>query len=184
MLAATASQNLFDRVREIASLYSDRDASAAYLLCDRHPARALAYRVVGADLKATDLTYGDLRTASERFASALAELGVSPGDRVATLMGKSAEYLVTLMAIWRLGAVHVPLFTAFAPSAIALRLTGSAAKIVVCDENQQAKLVPSADVPADASWQIITTAPDHLASPTALRFGTLLAAHSPGSTLR
>jgi acetyl-CoA synthetase len=107
-------------------------------------------------------------------------MGVSPGDRVATLMGKSTEYLVTLMAIWRLGAVHVPLFTAFAPSAIALRLAGSAAKIVVCDENQQAKLAPSANIAADAPWQIITTAPDHLAPPTALRFAQLLAAHRPG----
>jgi acetyl-CoA synthetase len=176
----TQSQDLFDRVRELVSRYSDERASAAYLLCDSHPPRALAYRVVGADLEATDLTYGDLRTASERLASALADLGVSPGERVATLMGKSVEYLVTLMAIWRLGAVHVPLFTAFAPSAIALRLAGSAAKIVVCDENQQAKLAPSAEIPADASWQVITTAPEHLVPPTALRFAELLAAKSPG----
>jgi acetyl-CoA synthetase len=176
----TPSQSPFDRVRELTSLYSDPGASAAYLLCDRHPADALAYRVVGADLEATDLTYGDLRLASERLASAFADMGVAPGDRVATLMGKSTEYLVTLMAIWRLGAVHVPLFTAFAPSAIALRLEGSAAKVVVCDESQQAKLAPSADIPADAPWQIVTTAPDHLAPPTALRFDKLLAAHGPG----
>ena len=180
MLTATPSQNQIERVRKLVSLYSDQGASAAYLLCDRHPARALAYRVVDADLKAANLTYGDLRIASERLASALADMGVSPGDRVATLMGKSTEYLVTLMAIWRLGAVHVPLFTAFAPSAIALRLTGSAAKVVVCDENQQAKLAPSADIAADTPWRIITTAPDHLASPTALRFAELVAAHSPG----
>lgn len=95
-------------------------------------------------------------------------------------MGKSTEYLVTLMAIWRLGAVHVPLFTAFAPSAIALRLKGSAAKVVVCDASQQAKLVPGADIPADAAWRTITTAPKHLAPPTALRFADLLAAHGPG----
>jgi acetyl-CoA synthetase len=71
VLITTQSQNLSDRVRELVSLYSNDGASAAYLLCDRHPARALAYRVVGADLEATDLTYGDLRIASERLASAL-----------------------------------------------------------------------------------------------------------------
>ena len=27
-------------------------------------------------------------------------------------MGKSREFLVALIGIWRLGAVHVPLFTA------------------------------------------------------------------------
>jgi acetyl-CoA synthetase len=179
-VSTTTQNDLLDRVRELVSLYGDKGASAAYFLCDRHPPAALAYRVVGADLETTDLTYGGLRTASERLAAALANLGVAPGDRVATLMGKSTEYLVTLMAIWRLGAVHVPLFTAFAPSAIALRLMGSATKVIVCDESQQAKLAPSVDIPADAPWQIISTASDHLAPPTALRFAKLVAANSPG----
>jgi acetyl-CoA synthetase len=178
--APTQSHDLSERVRDLASLYGDRAASAAYLLCDRHPPQALAYRLVGGDLEAKDLTYGELRTESERLASGLAKLGVTAGDRVATLMGKSIEYLITLMAIWRLGAVHVPLFTAFAPSAISLRLAGSAAKVVVCDASQQAKLAPGADIPADASWQIITTAPDHVALPNALRFASVLATNRPG----
>jgi acetyl-CoA synthetase len=61
------------------------------------------------------------------------------------------------MGIWRLGAVHVPLFTAFAPAGIALRLTGSRAKVVVCDAEQQDKLAPGEDMPAEAPWAIITT---------------------------
>lgn len=36
------------------------------------------------------------------------------GDQIAVLTGKRFELVVSLMAIWRLGAVHVPLFTAFA----------------------------------------------------------------------
>jgi acetyl-CoA synthetase len=120
--------------------------STAHLLCDKYPSNALAYRVVAPDLSVTDLTYGELREQSQKLAAGLAGLGVRAGDRVATLMGKSAEFLITLLAIWRLGAVHVPLFTAFAPSAIALRLLGSEAKIVVCDEAQQGKL--AVQVPA------------------------------------
>jgi acetyl-CoA synthetase len=64
------------------------------------------------------------------------KLDVGPGDRVATLMDKSQQYLITLMSIWRLGTVHVPLFTAFAPPAIAVRLLASDAKTVVCDPAQ------------------------------------------------
>ena len=71
-----------------------------------YPPSALAYKVVGTDLEAADITYGDLRKESERVAAALARLGVGPGDRVATLMGKSSEYLIALMGIWRLGAVQ------------------------------------------------------------------------------
>lgn len=169
-----------DRVSELVGRYSDQDASAAYLLCDCHPADALAYRIVGPDMTTTDMTYGELRASSERLAAGLAALGISPGDRIATLMGKSAEYLVTLVAIWRLGAVHVPLFTAFAPAAIALRLEGSGARIVICDETQQSKLAPGADIPDDPSFRIVTTAPATETPPGAHRLKDLIASQGPG----
>ena len=146
-----------NRLQEFLERFSAPDASAAALLCDSRPRDALAYRVIGADFEARDLTYGALREESERFAGALTTLGVGPGDRVATLMGKSREYLVALMGIWRVGAVHVPLFTAFAPPAIAFRLAGSRAKVVICDAAQASKLTPGQDIPADAPWRVITT---------------------------
>jgi len=168
------------RARELLDLYSDPRASAAYHLCDKHDPAALAYRVIKEDLSATDLTYGELRAQSERFAAGLASLGVRPGDRVATLIGKSVAYLVTIMAIWRLGAVHVPLFTAFAPPAIAFRLTRSRAKIVVTDRAQQKKLAPSDDIPAHPPFKVITTATGGDVPGEAISFSALIAAHAPG----
>jgi acetyl-CoA synthetase len=129
-----------ERISELLSVYDRQDANACDLLCDRHPADAVAFTVVEADLSAHDLTYGHLREQSSRFAAALADLGVAPGDAVAVLMGKSAELVVALLGIWRRGAVHVPLFTAFAPPAIAMRLEASGAKVVVTDADQAAKL--------------------------------------------
>ncbi|MCX5599308.1 AMP-binding protein [Streptomyces phaeochromogenes] len=167
-----------DRVQELVTLYSDPHASVAHLLCDGHPSDAVAYTVIEPDLSATVLTYGRLRTESERFAAALADLGVGPGDRVATLMGKSVDYLVALLATWRLGAVTVPLFTAFAPPAIALRLLASDAKVVVCDATQRSKLEPGDDIPADAKWQVVVSAGAGNAGD--LRFGELLDTHEPG----
>jgi acetyl-CoA synthetase len=147
------------RVHELLELYGAADASAAALFCDGHDPAKVAYHVVANDLSARALTYGELRQESERVAASLAALGVRPGERVATLMGKSREYLVTLMAIWRLGAVHVPLFTAFAPPAIAMRLNASQAVVVVCDESQRPKLKPSEAIPADVPWLVVTTGP-------------------------
>lgn len=148
-----------ERVQSLVARYSTDDCSVAHWLCDVHPADAIAYHIIHSDGTAEDLTYGALRLESERFADVLAGLGVGPGDRVATLMGKSREYLVALVGLWRLGAVHVPLFTAFAPPAIEFRLTGSKAKVVITDAEQQAKLVFPADESADGTrpWHVIST---------------------------
>jgi acetyl-CoA synthetase len=145
------------RVQQLLALYAGPEVSVAALLCDRRDPASMAYRIIASDLSVQLLSYGELRAESERFAAALADLGIRAGDRVATLMGKSREYLITLMGIWRLGAVHVPLFTAFAPPAIAFRLLGSQTKVVVCDSSQRAKLEPSDDMPAAAARVVITT---------------------------
>src|SRR6476646_10180155 len=129
-----------DRVNELVARFGAPDACLAQLLCDGHDPDGAAFVVVHDDFSTETLTYGDLRARSERIAAGLVELGVSAGDSVATLMGKSAEYLATVVAIWRLGAAHVPLFTAFAPPAIAMRLEGSGAGVIVTDSGQRPKL--------------------------------------------
>ncbi|MER5671895.1 AMP-binding protein [Pseudonocardia alni] len=139
------------------------DADVAFLLCDRHPAESTAFTIVGTDGAATVLTHGELRERSARVAGLLREQGVGPGDRVATLMGKSADLVSVLLGVWRAGAVYVPLFTAFASAAVGSRLQGAAATVVVADADQLAKVPDGpwsvlvsaddgADVPAGATW--------------------------------
>lgn len=162
------------RVRELLDAYDGPDACAAELLCDRHPADAVAFTVIDSDLSAVDLTYGELRARSERFAAALAGLGVGAGDQVATLMAKSVDLVVVLLGIWRRGAVHVPLFTAFAPPAIAFRLQASGASVVIADPDQVGKLAPGGDMPAEPPWRTIVTGTAD--APGALRMDELPAA--------
>lgn len=152
-----AHDALIDRVHQLLARCGASDASAAALLCDGHDPAALAYRFIADDLSSFDMSYGELRARSEQFARGLRDQGVNPGDRVAALMGKSWQYLVALMGVWRLGAVYVPLFTAFAPSAIAFRLQESGASLVICDAAQQPKLAPGDDMPADVPWRVVTT---------------------------
>lgn len=160
-----------ERVRELLDIYDHPDACAAWLLCDRHPADAVAFTVVDSDLSAVDLTYGELRERSERFAAALAGLGVERGDRVATLMAKSVDLVVALLGIWRRGAVHVPLFTAFAAPAIAFRLRAAEASIVIADGDQAGKLAPGGDMPETPPWQVVVAG--DAALPGALRMADL-----------
>ncbi|MFC7327034.1 AMP-binding protein [Marinactinospora rubrisoli] len=145
------------QVHEWLESYDAPGACVAHLLCDRHPSDAIAITEVHPDLSARDLTYGELAARSAAVAGGLADLGVGPGDRVATLLDSGIDLAVTALAVWRLGGVHVPLFTAFAPSAIALRLRDSGARTVVCGADQRSKLDPGDDLPAGSVSAVVTT---------------------------
>ena len=147
-------------VQELLDTFAVPGANAAQLLCDRHPAVDIAFTVIAADLSFVDISYGELREKSTQFAAALTSLGVKRGDHVATLMGKSAELVIALLGIWRVGAVNVPLFTAFAHDAIDFRLQASGARLVICDADQRTKLLPPGEVPTDASLPVVVARGD------------------------
>ncbi|MEU5266655.1 AMP-binding protein [Amycolatopsis sp. NPDC021455] len=131
-----------DAVEAWLAAYDSPEADVAHLLCDRHDAEAVAFTFTAPDLTSHEVTYGELADRSRRLATVLAGRGVQRGDRVPVLMGKRPELVTTLLAIWRLGAVHVPLFTAFATGAIEMRVEASRAKLVVTEPSQGAKLDP------------------------------------------
>lgn len=107
----------------------------AALLCDRHKtsergsAVALVYESAAGHT--SRLTYAELSDHSRRFAAVLRGLGVRKGDAVATLLPKGPELLIAMLATWRLGAIHVPLFTAFGSPALSFRLTQSGSKVLI-----------------------------------------------------
>jgi acetyl-CoA synthetase len=109
------------------------------LLCDDHPAGALALLYDGPE-GVQRLTFGELGQRSRRLAGALRQAGVQEGDRVAVMLPKSPELLTALVAIWRAGAVHVPLFTAFGPEAAGYRVEHSGARLVIVDESNREKV--------------------------------------------
>ncbi|MBV9206905.1 MAG: AMP-binding protein [Actinobacteria bacterium] len=54
-------------------------------------------------------TSGELAGRAARLATGLADLGVTPGDRLLVLMANCPEVLITYTAAWRAGAVVTPL---------------------------------------------------------------------------
>jgi fatty-acyl-CoA synthase len=54
-------------------------------------------------------SYSDLQVRSKRLAAGLIAAGVKPGDHVALLMGNQPEFVVSKIAISRVGAVAVPI---------------------------------------------------------------------------
>ena len=174
-----ASKNIAKRVNELIDKYSNSPNSVQYLLCDQYPPNKLAYKIINENMEEYNLSYGELKTQSTLIANGLKKRGIKRGDRIATLMGKSKEYIVTLLAIWRIGAVHVPLFTAFSPPAITLRVNGSNSKIVFCDQKQQSKLKPSDDFVPKSKLDVITTASFEKTPNWADRWEDLLNTNAP-----
>ncbi|WP_176506459.1 acyl-CoA synthetase [Pseudomonas urethralis] len=125
-----------------AALHGELTAlNACVECCDRHAgAGKLALVCEDRDGNSAHYSFDQLKTQAARFANVLRAQGVQPGDRVAGLMPRTAELLVTILATWRLGAVYQPLFTAFGPKAIEHRLEQSGARVVVTDAPNRAKL--------------------------------------------
>ncbi|BBP76632.1 AMP-binding protein [Pseudomonas gingeri] len=122
--------------------------NASVECCDRH---ALPGRIAlfweGRDGSSATYTFTDLQDRAGRFANFLLAQGVRRGDKVAGLLPRNVELLVTLFATWRIGAVYQPLFTAFGPKAIEHRLGSSGARVVVTDAANRAKLSEVGDCP-------------------------------------
>ena len=126
-----------------ASRYGSAELHLGALLCDRHDGDAL--RLLAGD-RESRLSYAELAYRSKQFAGVLAELGIGKGDRVGVLLGRSEELLIATLGIWRVGAVHLPLFTAFGPDAVGYRLRTGLAKALVTDAGNRGKLEAREDV--------------------------------------
>ena len=85
-------------------------------------------------------TFGALRDTSNRLANALTGLGIRRGDRVAVILHQRIETVAAHVAIYKMGAVAVPLTRMFGPDALAYRLEHSGCRAAVIDQSVLPKL--------------------------------------------
>ncbi len=76
-------------------------------------------------------TYGALRDRSNRLANGLRRLGVERGDRVALLAPQGIDALAGQIAVYKLGAIAVPLALLFGREALGFRLRFAGVKAVI-----------------------------------------------------
>ncbi|MFC7304527.1 AMP-binding protein [Streptomyces monticola] len=79
-------------------------------------------------------TYRQLDAYTDRLAGWLAARGVRPGDRVAVHLPNSAHFVVAMLAVLRLGAVHVPVNPMFRAAELRHELADSGAETVIAAE--------------------------------------------------
>ena len=77
------------------------------------------------------ISYGQLLDEVNRFAAVLLGLGVKRRDRVAIYLPMMPEAAVAMLACSRIGAVHVVAFTGFGVDALAERIVGCGARVLV-----------------------------------------------------
>ena len=113
-------------------------------VCDRwadaEPGR-LAILHVRPDGRDDAITYGWLRETSNRLANVLRAHGIARGDRVAILLPQAPEVAAAHIAIYKLGAVALPIAILFGPDALSYRLQNSGAKALLTNAQGLAKII-------------------------------------------
>lgn len=117
---------------EVLSLSAERNPDKVYLYHGLH-----------------QVTYGQLLDFSLQAASAFRSLGVGHGDRVGVYLPNCREYLFSWMGLSLLGAICVPINTAYRRDEMAYILNNAEAKGIVCHHslvdvvNEVSSLCPS-----------------------------------------
>jgi len=105
---------------------------------DAAPARDLALVALGRDGTRSELGFGDVAERSARLAGTLLARGTRPGDVVMTLVGNRPEWVLALVAAWRIGAVALPCAEMLRPDDLRARIDAVEPRLVVADERNLA----------------------------------------------
>jgi acetyl-CoA synthetase len=108
-------------------------------LDDQDP-EATALVIVAKDESSARYSFGDVKARADRLANGLSSLGIGRGDVVAVVNPASLETAVAYMAIFRMGAVVLPLSSLFGPDALSFRLRNGEAKAVITSAANRPKV--------------------------------------------
>jgi carnitine-CoA ligase len=115
------------------------------------------------DFEGDEYTGRRMEVESNRLAHALGELGVGKGDRVATLLENGPAQVVSFFAALKLGAVQVPVNTAYKGDFLRHQLVDSGSKVIVVQGDFAGRVAPIAgpEVPELAA-AIVVGPPDEV----------------------
>lgn len=107
---------------------------------ERSPASRLGIVAVDADGNRRDHFFGELIAQSAGLSGAFAARGVQRGDVVMTLVGNRIEWVLTLLACWRMGAVALPCGTMLRRADLEHRVAAANPRLCVGEEDLLAEL--------------------------------------------
>ncbi len=80
------------------------------------------------------ITFREMKDRADRFAAALADLGVNKGDRVALYLLNCPQFIIAYMGALAAGAVVTPVSPVYSSQEVRHQLTDSGAKVLVCQD--------------------------------------------------
>ncbi len=90
-----------------------------------------------------DITYADLAGRTSAFAHGLRSLGIGPGERVFSLVGRVPGLYVAMVGTFKARSVFAPLFSAFGPEPVRQRIAlGDGRALVTSAELYRRKVAP------------------------------------------
>ena len=101
----------------------------------RHQARAQGEREFLSFENGERLSFAEFDRLTDCLATALADLGLTAGDRILGLLTNSKEFMITMIATHKLRAVFVPVNTELRGGFLEHQIINSSPRIIVVDDN-------------------------------------------------
>lgn len=109
-------------------------------ILDRLPPSGLALVELARDGSRREWTFAEVSARSAALAGTLRSRGIGPGDVVMTLIGNRPEWVMTMCACFRIGAVVLPCTEQLRAKDLRLRLAVAKPQLIVADERNRAEL--------------------------------------------
>ena len=114
----------------------------AEAVCDRHAEDSAKVALIHENESGTveSWTFRQIQQYANRLANAMEALGICEGDRVGIVLPQSPETGIAHIAIYKIGAVALPLTNLFGPEALNYRFQDTSAKAVITDRDNREKI--------------------------------------------
>ena len=112
-------------------------------ICDKWAHQRYRLALIYEDEKGQEerYTFWDLKRLSNKFANGLQAYQIDQGERVGILLPQCPETAISHIAIYKIGAIAIPLFTLFGTDALEYRLSNSEAKGIITDDANLHKIL-------------------------------------------
>jgi long-chain acyl-CoA synthetase len=129
----------------------------------------------------TVLTYGDVDRMSDAFAAALTDRGFRRGDRIALYLQNVPQYVIALLAAWKVGAIAVAINPMLTPREVSKLLDDATPSVLVALDELHTPELTEVLNNSSVRWVITTSAPDGHAADDFTRLTTQYDGSAPTS---